>query len=62
MHRSGAKGPAKGRRSKARAGRKRRRTHAAIPHRQKDLVKRLKRERDEALEVRAASAEVLKSN
>jgi hypothetical protein len=57
MHRSGAKGPAKGRRSKARAGRKRRRTH-----RQKDLVKRLKRERDEALEVRAASAEVLKSN
>ena len=60
MHRSGAKTLAKGRRTKAPTARKASRTRSPTDNRQKQLVKRLKLERDEALELQAASAEVLK--
>ena len=60
MHRSGAKTPAKGRRTKASTARKASRTRSPTDNRQKQLVKRLKLERDEALELQAASSEVLK--
>jgi two-component system NtrC family sensor kinase len=60
MHRSGAKTPAKGRRTKAPTARKASRTRSPTDNRQKQLVERLKLERDEALELQAASSEVLK--
>jgi GAF domain-containing protein len=61
MHRGGAKRPARGRRTKTPAARKASRARAPIDDPQKRLVKRLKRERDEAQELQAASADVLKT-
>jgi GAF domain-containing protein len=60
MHRSGAKRPAKNRRTKTPLARKASRAQSPIDASQKQLVKRLKRERDEAVELQAASADVLK--
>jgi two-component system, NtrC family, sensor kinase len=60
MLRSGAKRPVKGRRSKTPPARKPTRRHSPINRSQKQLVKRLKRERDEALEQQTATASVLK--
>ena len=60
MLRSGAKKPVKGRRSKTPPARKPTRRHSPINRSHKQLVKRLKRERDEALEQQTATASVLK--
>jgi signal transduction histidine kinase len=59
MHRGGAKKPAKGRRTKAPAARKASHARSPIDDPQRRLVKRLKRERDEALKQQAATSEVL---
>jgi signal transduction histidine kinase len=58
--RGGSEQPIKGRRTKTRSARKASRRYSPIDDPQKQLVKRLKRERDEALQLQAASAEVLK--
>jgi PAS domain S-box-containing protein len=60
MHRSGPKRPAKGRRTKTPAARKASGAHSPLVDPQNQLVERLKRERDEAVKLQAASAEVLK--
>jgi signal transduction histidine kinase len=60
MNRSGAKRPAKGRRTKAPTARKASLAHSPIDDPKKQLVKRLRHERDEAVELQVASAEVLK--
>jgi two-component system, NtrC family, sensor kinase len=62
MQRRGARRPpVKSRRTKQpKAARKAPATHSSVDHAQEQLVERLKRERDEAVELQAASAEVLK--
>jgi hypothetical protein len=62
MQRRGAKErPGKGRRTnKPATARKASAAHSSNDHSQEQLVERLKRERDEAVELQAASAEVLK--
>ena len=62
MQRRGARRPpVKSRRTKQpKAARKAPTTHSSVDHAQEQLVERLKRERDEAVELQAASAEVLK--
>ena len=62
MQRRGARRPpVKSRRTKQpKAARKASATHSSVDHAQEQLVERLKRERDEAVELQAASAEVLK--
>jgi signal transduction histidine kinase len=60
MHRSGGKRPAKGHRTKTPTSRKASRAHFPVGDSQKQLLKRLKLQRDEAVELQAASAEVLK--
>jgi two-component system, NtrC family, sensor kinase len=60
MHRSGSKRPAKGRRTKTPTARKASGAHSPLVDQQNQLVERLKRERDEAVQLQAASAEVLR--
>jgi PAS domain S-box-containing protein len=62
MQRRGARRPpVKSRRTKQpKTARKAPATHSSVDHAQEQLVERLKRERDEAVELQAASAEVLK--
>src|SRR6476620_3082304 len=62
MQRRGApRPPVKSRRTKQpKAARKAPATHSSVDHAQEQLVDRLRRERDEAVELQAASAEVLK--
>jgi PAS domain S-box-containing protein len=62
MQRRGApRPPVKSRRTKQpKAARKAPATHSSVDHAQEQLVERLKRERDEAVELQAASVEVLK--
>jgi hypothetical protein len=60
MHRTGTKRPAKRRGTKRPTPRKASRAHSLIDDPQKQVVERLKSERDEALERQKATADILK--
>jgi two-component system NtrC family sensor kinase len=60
MHRTGTKRPAKRQGPKRPTPRKASRAHSPIDNPQKQVVERLKSERDEALERQAATADILK--